>query len=513
MAAIIAGLFLSPALLQGCEMVGANDPSETPIDASSPTAAPTSDTHPKLRHPQLLDHAHGVRAGGAGKMEGESVGLILGLNVYEADGITPRVLNRYGITSRLLNRYGDLIRIKVSVDTITDALTVSIDGSIYDDFMSDMETDEDIAWVEPDFVISTSELGTTSGSRYDKQITPWGIGRVAALTGETFFESFKMDYLVDQPVSVYILDSGVLSAPFINDLFVVEQKDFTMLFENRDELYWDDTQAITNTGFDPGSSGNPLDESGHGTHIAGIVGAINNFHGVVGVAPMARIHNLKVLTAKGQTDVTTMLAAVEYVTRAKLASPATPMVVNISLGMDIGTTAYNVLDEAIAASIRAGIVYVVSAGNSGKNVSTFSPAHVKEAITVGSYNVYNQFSPFSNHGAGVDLLAPGEEIVSLTHRLDEIYAYESILASGTSFAAPHVTGAVVRYLGSNPAAKPSAIESYLKKNAKSFVSGQPLNTTNKSVSLEKLLGTTGTKPPASGSTTETARRTSTKSRK
>ncbi len=512
MAAIIAGLFLSPALLQGCEMVGVNDPSETPIESSSPTAAPTSDTHPKLRHPQLLDDARGVRAGRAGKLAGESVNLILGLAMYEADGITPRLLNRYGITTRLLNRYGDLIRIKVSVDTITDALTVSIDSSIYDAFLNDMETDEDIAWVEPDFVISTSELGTTSGSRYDKQITPWGVGRVAALTDESFLDSFKMNYLVDQPVSVYILDSGVLSAPFINDLAVVEQKDFTMLFENRDDLYWDDSLAITETGYDPGQSGNPADESGHGTHIAGIVGAVNNLHGVVGVAPRALIHNLKVLTAEGQTDVTTMLAAVEYVTRAKLASPATPMVVNISLGMDIGTSAYNVLDEAIAASIKAGVVYVVSAGNSGRDVSTISPAHVSGAITVGAYDVNNRFSSFSNRGAGVDLLAPGDAIISLTHRIDEIYAYESILASGTSFAAPHVTGAVVRYLGSNPDAKPSAVESYLKKNAKSFVNGQPSGTTNKSVSLEKLLGTTGTTAPGTSSTTTTSRTTSTKSK-
>ena len=172
--------------------------------------------------------------------------------------------------------------------------------------------------------------------------------------------------------------------------------------------------------------------------------------GIAGTAPGVQLHSLKVLTNAGNTDVTTLLAAVNYVTRFKLENPTAPVVVNLSLGVNLGTTTYNILDETIEKSIQAGVIYVVAAGNDGMDASTYSPAHVTDVITVGSYNERLDFSSFSNHGPVVDILAPGEDIISLSHLGSETDNLENILASGTSYAVPHVVGAIAHYLGGKP---------------------------------------------------------------
>ena len=92
------------------------------------------------------------------------------------------------------------------------------------------------------------------------------------------------------------------------------------------------------------------------------------------MAPGARVHNFKVLDDSGKSDISVVIAAVEHVLSAKLASPTTPMVVNLSLGEDVGTTAYTALDEAIVAATAEGVVFVVAAGNQGIDASNVTPA-------------------------------------------------------------------------------------------------------------------------------------------
>ena len=591
---LILGLFLTgTVLIQGCDtLTGVDKPEENAFDDG--VATPTSDTFGKLRHPDQLQTAHRTVLGVSGKAELTTSDLFLAFNPYEADGVTPRMLNRfeianrileeygirrrvlskygithrildkygitrrvlnqYGITKRLLDRYGitprllskydDLItqellaelgvteaqlaevglsmtdiddfntlsallneynlsveqffqevetavptiRIKVHIDGVHLGLTLSIDSDVLDYFLEEIGNDPDILFVEPDMTIDTSELGFVSGNWYDKQIVPWGITHTETPI-PSFLEMFSVDYNKANPVHVYVLDSGAMPDYWLDDIHYVEKKDFTMLFENPDQLMWDDSLAPDVSGFDPGTLGNPYDESGHGTHIAGTIGANNDLIGVVGMAPGVRIHSLKVLTKEGQTDITTLLAAVDYVTRAKQANPDWPVVVNLSLGVDIGTTSYNVLDEAIAASIEAGVIYVAAAGNDGRNAATYSPAHVAGVITVGAHNEQNQFASFSNYGDVVDILAPGENIISLSHNIDEVNAFESILASGTSYAAPHVTGAVARYLGQNPNATAEQVTNALLSKAESGVESTPYGTTHKRLHVKDLLAT------------------------
>ncbi len=176
---------------------------------------------------------------------------------------------------------------------------------------------------------------------------------------------------------------------------------------------------------------------------AGIAAAIDDDDGFIGVAAGTPIHDFRVLDDNGEADFSTVIAAVELITQRKLDDPQTPIVVNISFGADVGTRAYNGLDEAIEASIDAGVVY--AAGNDDVDAANVTPAHVTEAITVGSVNKKKWFSSFSNYGSLIDIFAPGEDIESLSPDHSKI-----VIMTGTSMAAPHVTGAAALYLELNP---------------------------------------------------------------
>ena len=228
-----------------------------------------------------------------------------------------------------------------------------------------------------------------------------------------------------------------------------------------------------------GAQGDP---DGHGTHVAGTLGALDNATGVLGVAPGVSIHDYRVLDATGNGDVSVVIAAVEEITKQKLANPSTPMVVNMSIGEDIGTTQYTALDEAIQHSISLGVVYVISAGNYGEDADEYTPAHVEGAITVGSFRKDRGHSWFSNHGAKVDILAPGEDVLSLAPDggLD--------LMSGTSMAAAHVSGGAVRYLADNPSASAAQVLSALLSTSGIEVENAPAATSTAGLSVQSTLG-------------------------
>lgn len=474
---IVACIVISPGILQGCDSFSASDSHDEP---ATTLIAPTS----KLRHAGLLDKARTVSM--AGKTESSSTQLVLGLNIYEADGVTPRLLDKYdvtrrlldkyGITKRLLDKYGEDIRFKVTYDQAVNAITIKVNDDRLEEFLQDIENDPDFSWVEPDIEMTLPVLARVNGGKQKKQLIPWSIERIGA---------FADEYLEFSEVDVYVFDSGVYQH---NDLVLKEYKDFTMLFQNRSEAYWDEDLMQELPVYDPGEKGDPNDYAGHGTHIAGIIGANDNTKGIVGGAPMIGVNSLKVMTDDGRTDITTLLAAVDYVTQVKLANPQKAIIVNMSLGADIGTTTYNVLDHAIVKSIEAGVVYVISAGNDGKDASTYSPAHVKEAITVGSYDYNDTFSSFSNYGSVVDILAPGEQIVSLSNNRTEIRNNDAILATGTSFAAPHVTAAAAHYMRTNPGASPAKVREALVNAGIERIANVPSQTTAKTVYAASFYG-------------------------
>jgi subtilisin family serine protease len=194
------------------------------------------------------------------------------------------------------------------------------------------------------------------------------------------------------------------------------------------------------------------DCNGHGTHVAGIIGARDNDLGVRGVAPGVALVGVKVVDCTGSGSSAAIIKGIDWV-----AGTATgPAIVNLSLGGGASPP----LDAAVKAASTQGIFFAIAAGNSATDACLASPsANGAESgiVTVAAIDANEIEAPFSNFGGCVDLWAPGVSIASTG-----LGANEGVLVlSGTSMAAPHVAGAAALYLSRNPTALPGEVESAL----------------------------------------------------
>jgi subtilisin family serine protease len=179
---------------------------------------------------------------------------------------------------------------------------------------------------------------------------------------------------------------------------------------------------------------------GHGTHVAGTIGG-NTY----GVAKNVNLRSVKVGSSSGPIT-SAVIAGVNWMTGNHQASPSTPVVANMSLQIPTGQG----LEAAVQNAINQGITVVAAAGNNNANANVGAPANVADALTVGAVD-WNGIRPsFSNWGPRVDLFAPGVQVISATSGGGVCFSNgtnsASCLLSGTSQAAPHVTGAVAMYL-------------------------------------------------------------------
>jgi len=277
-----------------------------------------------------------------------------------------------------------------------------------EDQLSQLRDDPRVIAIEPDRVIVAFAQDIPTGiDRIDADLNP-----LSNIDG--------IDERVD--VDIAILDTGIdMNHP---DLNVIEFVNFI------------------------GGSSNE-DRQGHGSHVAGISAALDNDEGVVGIAPGAKLWAVKVLGDNGQGSTSSIIAGIDYVTQHADEID----VVNMSLG---GEFSSDILDQAISNSVSAGVIYVVAAGNDGRDAASFSPASHPEVITVSaiadsdgmpgalgsstSAGSDDSFATFSNFGSVVDIAAPGVDIQS-TFR-DEGYAK----LSGTSMSSPHVAGVAALYV-------------------------------------------------------------------
>jgi subtilisin family serine protease len=182
----------------------------------------------------------------------------------------------------------------------------------------------------------------------------------------------------------------------------------------------------------------PNDDNGHGTHCAGIVAAIDNTVGVVGVAAGAKVVPVKVLDKRGSGAMSVIIAGVDFVIANGIAGDA----VNMSLGGGI----YEPLDLKVAEMGAKGLFVALAAGNESDNANNHSPARTNgvNIYTISACDVNDYFASFSNYGnPPIDYCAPGVSILS-TYK-------GGILAtmSGTSMAAPHACGVLLATNG-NP---------------------------------------------------------------
>ena len=172
------------------------------------------------------------------------------------------------------------------------------------------------------------------------------------------------------------------------------------------------------------------DANGHGTHVAGIIGAKNNSFGMLGVASGANLVSLRVLDAEGIGSLSAMIQALGYVNTYGKAGD----VINMSLGEE-GVS--EILDDQVYNIASKGIFIAIAAGNDHVPAVQFSPARVNgpNIFTVSAIDSLDRFASFSNYGNDVvDFAAPGVRIPSTYS--NGRYA----ILSGTSMAAPHVAG-------------------------------------------------------------------------
>ncbi len=171
---------------------------------------------------------------------------------------------------------------------------------------------------------------------------------------------------------------------------------------------------------------NPMDENGHGTYIAGIIGAeTNNMIGIAGVAPKIKILNIRAFDPNGYGEEDDVASAVLYAVKMGV------KVINMSFGDN--QFSY-VLRDVIRYAYSKNIVPVASSGNSGSDEPHY-PSGYSEVICVGNSTRYDYVASSSNYGSTLDLVAPGTSI--LTTSKDGGYTE----VSGTSASAPFVSAA------------------------------------------------------------------------
>lgn len=210
--------------------------------------------------------------------------------------------------------------------------------------------------------------------------------------------------------------------------------------------------------------------SWHGTHVAGTIAAVtNNSTGVAGTAYNAKVVPVRVLGKCGgyTSDIADAIVWASGGTVSGVPANANPAeVINMSLGG--GGSCSTTYQNAINGAVSRGTTVVVAAGNSNANVSSSVPANCANVIAVAATTSTGARASFSNYGAGIDVSAPGQAILSTLNSGTTVPGSASYASyNGTSMAAPHVAGVVALVQSVAPTAlSPAAIETLLKNTAR-----------------------------------------------
>ncbi len=284
-------------------------------------------------------------------------------------------------------------------------------ASVSDRQLAALERDPDVLSVTPD------GLAWQTDTQAD---APWNLDRVdqrqLPLTGSYSYASDGSG------VTAFVIDSGIkTSHPELID----------RAFNGIDLV-----------------DGSGTDCTGHGTHVAGTVGG-----NVYGVAKRTRLVSVRVIGCSGSASWSTVIAGIDWV----ISQNRGPAVINLSLAGN----AYALMDEAVARATASGFPVVAAAGNHGSDACNYSPARAPAALTVAASDPSDARPAYSNHGSCVDLYAPGEGIRSASSTSEP----STSLKSGTSMAAPHVTGAIARVMQALPGMTTSEVHDHVKQSA------------------------------------------------
>ncbi len=221
-----------------------------------------------------------------------------------------------------------------------------------------------------------------------------------------------------------------------------------------------------------------MDENGHGTHLAGVIGAVaNNGKGVTGMNWNIRLMAVQVLYWNGSGSKLEVARGMNY------AVDNGARVLNLSLGYK--ERCLSLFQDAIDYAIRKNVIVVVSAGNDGEDAAGQVPANCNNVITVGASTQSDERASFSNFGSVVDVAAPGVKIYSTySTRSRSLGGLKYFEWEGTSMAAPHVTGAAALLLSLNPYLTPQQVEDCIVRNADSISTDKPIG---KRLNVERLV--------------------------
>ncbi|MGW6923823.1 S8 family peptidase [Streptomyces sp. NPDC054950] len=286
-----------------------------------------------------------------------------------------------------------------------------------------LAADPAVATVEQNQTVRVSD--TTQSS------APWGLDRVDQ-TSLPLSGTYTYPDTAGSGVTAYVIDTGVR---------ITHSQ-----ISGRASYGYDAVDGDTTA-----SDGN-----GHGTHVATTIAG-----STYGVAKKAKIVAVRVLDNAGSGTTAGVIAGIDWVTN----NHSGPSVANLSLGGGASTT----LDTAVRNSIASGVTYAVAAGNSSANASSYSPARVTQAITVGATTSTDARASYSNYGSVLDIFAPGSSITAGWYTSDT--ATNTI--SGTSMATPHVAGAAAVYLAGHTSATPAQVATALVNGATSNVVTSP----------------------------------------
>lgn len=216
--------------------------------------------------------------------------------------------------------------------------------------------------------------------------------------------------------------------------------------------YIDDTLGW-NVAYD---NANPADDHGHGTHVAGIIGAnANNVTDIAGVDQHCKLMIIKSADSNGFLDYGWFIEGIYY------AADNGARIINISAG---GTLKAQAFEDAVNYALGKGVTIVAAMMNFGSSVNCY-PAAYPGVIAVGATDPQDVRATFSNFGKHISVCAPGHYIYSLSHKYDSAY----VVMSGTSQATPHVTGLASLLLAQNPARTTAQLKTLIETNAQDMV--------------------------------------------
>lgn len=314
--------------------------------------------------------------------------------------INTEILDEYTITNYTMHK-------KI------DAISTDIPDSI----RYKLESERNILYIEDDMIVHITKKVSQPAQEVD-----WGIDYVNA--PQEWANS------IGTGVKIAIIDTGISKKH--PDLTVTGGVNLIDTTENKK---WDD-------------------DNGHGTHVAGIIGACDNSIGVVGVAPASELYAVKVLDSNGDGQISDVIEGIEWAIENDMD------IISLSLGTNIYSQA---LEDACEVAYDSDILLVAAAGNSGDgNLDTNDvdyPAKFDSVIAVAAIDCNNATPIWSADGTEVELAAPGVSIYSTY--LDKGYEFNS----GTSMAAPFVSGVAALAKSENPSLSAEEIRNLLNSNA------------------------------------------------